>query len=520
MEKKITKLEGMLAEHATKKLRVAAYCRVSTGSDKQLLSLETQNEHYESYIKGHPDWEFAGIYFDEGISGTKKEKRPALMRMMQDCEDGLIDHIITKSISRFSRNTTDCLELVRLLQEMNVSIYFEKENINSADMESELVLSILSGLAEDESASISKNNKWSIRHRFETGTYKISSPPYGYDYIGDGKWKINEEQAKWVRFIYSQALAGKGSLAIAKELDKLGVPTKRNAKWSSSSVRDVLTNEKYTGDCIFQKTYTDEFFNKRPNNGERDMFFMPDHHDAIVSHEDFDAVAALIKQRTLEKNIQKGVGKYNKRYPLSGKVVCGECGTKFKRRLNSSTKQRYHAWVCSRHLNDKASCSQKYIKEEDLQMAFVTVMNKMTYGCKDILLPLQKTLRALIQGEGKKRLKELGRLLDSNAEKKATLMNLSTKGYLDPAVYAKEIKIAQNEQLLYEEEMERINYAISDEKTKTSTLTDLIKFCSKGEIMTSFDGDCFTRFVDEVVIHGREKAVFQFKCGLSITERL
>lgn len=179
--KKVTKIDKIQnVTNQKQKLRVAAYCRVSTSNDAQLESLETQKAHYESYITSRDDWQFAGLYFDEGITGTKKDKRPELMRLMQDCAAKKIDFVITKSISRFSRNTTDCLELVRKLQELDVPIYFEKENINTGSMESELFLTILSSMAEGESTSIAENSKWSIKKRFQNGTYKLSYAPYGY----------------------------------------------------------------------------------------------------------------------------------------------------------------------------------------------------------------------------------------------------------------------------------------------------------------------------------------------------
>ena len=200
--KKVTKIVQNTADFTERpKLRVAAYCRVSTDSDEQLESLETQMKHYESYIKSNPNWEFAGLYYDEGITGTKKEKRPELLRMIADCENRKIDFIVTKSISRFARNTTDCLELVRKLIDLGIFIYFEKENINTGSMESELMLSILSGLAESESVSIAENSKWSVKRRFQNGTYKISCPPFGYDAI-DGQLVVNEAQAEIVRFIF------------------------------------------------------------------------------------------------------------------------------------------------------------------------------------------------------------------------------------------------------------------------------------------------------------------------------
>lgn len=199
--KRITKI-GTTATVETKKTRVAAYCRVSTSSDEQLISLDAQKLHYEDYIQSNDDWEYAGLYYDEGITGTKAEVRDGLQALLRDCEDGKIDLIITKSISRFSRNTTDCLEMVRRLVELGVFIFFEKENINTGSMESELMLSILSSLAESESVSISENSKWSIRRRYQNGTFIISYPPYGYANI-DGEMRIVPEEAEVVKRIFA-----------------------------------------------------------------------------------------------------------------------------------------------------------------------------------------------------------------------------------------------------------------------------------------------------------------------------
>lgn len=202
---KITKIEATPAANAAKKIRFAAYARVSTDSDEQLLSLETQKEHYYSFIKNHPGWEYPGLYYDEGISGTKMDKRNSLLKMLQDCEDGKIDKVITKSISRLSRNTTDTLEMVRKLSKLGVYIFFEKENIDTEQMSSELMLSILSSIAESESRSISENSKWSIKHRFEEGTYIIGCPPYGYE-NQDAKMVIVPDEAEVVKLIYHMAL--------------------------------------------------------------------------------------------------------------------------------------------------------------------------------------------------------------------------------------------------------------------------------------------------------------------------
>lgn len=519
--KRITKIEGnTVFLNAVRKTRVAAYCRVSTGSDEQLLSLETQKDHYERYIKAHPDWKYAGLYYDLGITGTKKDKRPALMQMVADCEDGRIDRVITKSISRFCRNTTDCLELVRKLLGLGIPIYFEKEDLDTGSMESELMLSILSSLAESESVSIAENSKWSIRRRFENGTFKLAYPPYGYDYIGDGEWAINEEQAKWVRYIYSETLSGKGSDAIAAELIELGAPTKKGGKWTSTTVRGILSNEKYTGDCIFQKTYTDERFNRHTNYGEMDQFYMEGHHDAIVSREDFEAVAALVEQRAKEKGITKGDAKYQARYPMSGKVFCGECGSPHKRRMNYSTHIQYPALTCSGHLKDKNSCSQKFIREDALQMAFVTMMNKLIFAHKEVLQPLLTSLRSISQKDAISRLSELDERLEKNAERQNTLTTLMTRGYIDPALFTQESNDLLTEAQALTEEKEHLVFSVNGEMKKTEKLADLIRFCSRGEMLTEFEGDCFSQYVERVVIHERTTAAFELKCGLTLKERI
>ena len=290
--KRITKIEAAGAK-AKKKLRVAAYARVSTDTDKQLVSLETQKNHYEKYIKARPDWEYAGLYYDEGVTGTKLAKRDGLLRLLDDCDKGLIDYIIVKSISRFSRNTVDSIEIVRKLCQDGIYIYFEKENIDTGKMEGELLLSILSSLAESESRSISENETWGIQKRFMNGTFKIGYPPYGYKNV-NGEMIVVEEQAEIVRWIFSEILTGKSSGTIAKELNQRGVPSKRDGRWEGPVITGMIRNEKYTGDVIFQKTFTDDRFNQHVNHGEKNQYYMQDHHEAIVSREIFEAANAII----------------------------------------------------------------------------------------------------------------------------------------------------------------------------------------------------------------------------------
>ena len=314
----ITKIdESKINSHLEQtKLRVAAYCRVSTDSKEQLDSLEAQKTHYEHTINANPLWTFAGLYFDEGITGTNIEKRPELLRLVADCENKQIDMIMTKSISRFARNTADCLELIRKLLKLHVYVVFEKENINTGLMDGELLLSIQSSLAEGESASISQNNKWSIQRRFETDTYKITSAPYGYDSV-DGKLVVNEEQAEIVKWIFSEILAGKSTYRITKDLNQRGILTQKGKPWATATIREMISNERYIGNVLFQKTFRDEHYTRQRNHGHKNQYHFRNHHEAIISREDFEAAQIIVAQRAKESGAEPRSDKYNNRYPFS-----------------------------------------------------------------------------------------------------------------------------------------------------------------------------------------------------------
>lgn len=517
--KKITKISSDKPKQNAKKLRVAAYCRVSTDNDAQLESLEAQKKHYEDYISNREDWTFAGLYFDKGITGTKKEKRPELLRMIADCKAGKIDFVVTKSISRFARNTTDCLELVRKLLELDIPIYFEKENLNTSAMESELFLSILSSMAEGESSSISENNKWAIQKRFKNGTFKISYPPYGYDWNGK-QMVVNPEQAKIVEWIFSQILSGKGTLAVANELNKKGVPTKKGGRWTASTVRGMLANEKYTGDVIFQKTYTDSQFNRHTNYGERDRYALAGHHEAIISREDFDAAAILIQQRGREKGIVKGKNKYQNRYCFSGKIFCGECGDTFKRRIHTCSNYKYAAWCCNTHIEDKNHCSMKFIRDDNLKAAFVTMINKLIFGRRLILKPYLEALKGSNKDNSLRRIQEIQSLLLENSEQRETLAKLMAQGYIDQILYNEEnnLLLAQADQ--YKTEISALNKSISGDATLVKSTLDLLRFAEKGVMLDAFDEVLFENVVTRIRVLSRQKIVFELKCGLTLTERM
>ena len=518
--KKVTKIKAKQAPTAENaKLRVAAYCRVSTDSDAQLESLEAQKQHYESYIACRDDWTFAGLYYDEGITGTKKDKRPELMRMIRDCETGKIDYVITKSISRFSRNTTDCLEMVRKLLDLNIPIYFEKENLNTGSMESELFLAILSSMAEGESVSISENSKWSIQKRFKNGTFKISYPPYGYDWDGD-QMVVIPEQAENVRWIFDQVLAGRGTQDIAKDLNAKGICTKKGNRWTANTIRTLIVNEKYTGDVIFQKTYTDSQFNRHVNNGEKDQYALADHHEAIVSREVFAAAGEVLRQHSKEKGIVKGSGKYLNRYCFSGKIICGECGDIFKRRTHYCSEYKYIVWACNTHLDDKSKCSMKFIRDDALKAAFITMINKLIFARKLILKPYVQALRKGNNDDSLHRIQELQTLLMENSQQKERLTGFMAQGYIDQILYNEEMNTLLAQADRYNSEIEMLSKSVKGDACHIQAATTLLHFTEKSSMLDSFDDELFEETVSCVRVLSREKIAFELKCGLTLTERM
>lgn len=516
---RITKIEATRDFMRKKKIRVAAYARVSTKSDEQLLSLETQKEHYDSYINANSNWEYAGIYYDEGISGTKVEKREGLLALLKDSEDGKIDRVITKSISRFSRNTTDCLEMVRKLTNLNVYLFFEKENIDTEHMSSELMLSILSSIAESESRSISQNSKWSIKHRFKEGTFIIGYPPYGYE-NKDGKMSIVSKEAKVVKEIFTMTINGMGTYLIAKELNLRSIPSKKGAKWHSSTVRAILQNEKYTGDVIFQKTYTDDNYNRHINYGEENMYLCKNHHESIISHEMFDKAAEVIKQRGKEKSIETGIGKYQRLYAFSGKIICGECGSTFKRRQHYKPSGDYVAWCCKTHITNKNACSMMYIRDEDLKMAFLRMICKLQTLHDQVLKPFVMGLKGTNNKQRLQQILALEEQNERNVEQETVLTNLMSSGYIEPEVFH-----AENNRLILEAERlarkkQLIVKSINGDLNHLDEAQKLLRLASKKESITEFNDALFLEYVDTIKVNNRNEITFALKCGLNLIERL
>lgn len=337
MTKKITVInatagpQNVLAEC---KQRVCGYARVSTKSSSQATSYTAQVEYYTAKIGENPLWEFAGVYADWGITGTKTNHRDEFNMMIEDCEDGNIDMILTKSVTRFARNTVECIQAIRRLKEIGVAVYFEKEKINTLTEKGEMLLTVLASVAQGESESISSNVQWAVRKRFQDGSFIVSTPPYGYQKDKNRNFVIVESEAEIVRWIYESYLNGLGTYVIARELNMREIPTVRGAEeWKDTVILEILKNPVYEGNMIFQKKYTQSQFpfNRKRNYGQKAKYLVEDAHPAIITHEEAEAVRNLIAYRTRSRNVE-GTD-YNKRYLFSSKIICEECGQKFRRQI-------------------------------------------------------------------------------------------------------------------------------------------------------------------------------------------
>ncbi len=357
-----------------KKRRVAAYARVSTDHEEQQSSYEAQVDYYTAYINGRDDWEFVSVYADEGITGCNTKKRDGFNRMVEDALLGQIDLIITKSVSRFARNTVDSLTTIRKLKEHKVECYFEKENIWTFDEKGELLLTIMSSLAQEESRSISENCTWGQRKRFADGKVSVPFKRFlGYDRGEDGNLVINEEQAEIVRRIYGLFLQGRSPYAIAKALTADGILSPGGGKaWSSGTVKSILTNEKYKGDALLQKVYTVDFLTKKKkvNEGEVPQYYVENNHQAIIAPREFDEVQRQIALRCSGKNRQSRVRVF------SGKIKCGYCGSWYGSKVwHSTSKYRKIVWQCNHKFDGGEKCTTPHLDEEEIKGLFVKAVN-------------------------------------------------------------------------------------------------------------------------------------------------
>ncbi len=373
---------------AQEKQRVAAYCRVSTQLEQQESSFEAQKNYYTEKITNNPNWKLAGIYADDGISGTDMKKRDEFNRLLQDCEAGKIDMILTKSISRFARNTVDTLNTLRILRKKGVTVFFEKEHIDTHADNGEMIITVLSGLAQEESFNLSENTRWGIIRKFENGTIMLNHNRFmGYTKGKDGELAIVPEEAETVRLIFRMYLEGTSIAGIKRHLEKEGILTVTGRKiWNEGTISKMLSNEKYMGDALLQKSYTADFLTKtrKKNNGEMRQYYITDNHEGIVAKEIYYAVQRekqrraerrkpAVTRRTKEK--KKG---YSSKYILSNLLVCGECGQPYRRITWTRNGVKRIVWRCSNRVEHGTEYCKNSptLDEEALQRAVMrTVSN-------------------------------------------------------------------------------------------------------------------------------------------------
>lgn len=381
------------------------------------------------------------------------------------------------------------------------------------------MFSVLSSLAESESVSISENTKWSIQKRFQNGTYIISYPPYGYE-NADGEMIVVPKQAEIVKKIFEDTLAWKSTHVIAGELNDGGVKSKKGGKWTPGAINAIIRNEKFTGDVIFQKTYTDSRFCRHINDGELNQYLYENHHEPIVSHEIFDKANEVLNQRGKEKGNGERTERYQNRYGFSGRIKCGECGSVFKRRMHYKPSGAYVAWCCTRHIERKEACSMKYITDAALKAAFLTMMNKLIFSHKVVLCPL---LNALTSTSEKERILQIGKIegqIEKNKEQKQVLMELMVNVKLSPAFFQKVTNDLNTEAEMLCKKKESLLYSVNGESSKLEKLKTLIQFTAKNDMITEFTDELFITFVDGITVLSRNEIVFTLKCGLNLRERL
>ena len=397
-----TKRVGTLKVDAEEKpkLRVAAYCRVSTDSDEQASSYEVQVEHYANFINSNSEWELAGIYADDGISGTSTKNREEFNRLIQDCMENKVDRIITKSISRFARNTLDCLKYIRQLKEKNIPVFFEKENIDTMDSKGEIMLTIMASLAQQESQSLSQNVKLGLQYRYQQGEITINHNRFlGYTKDEDGHLIIEPTEAEVVKRIFKEYLEGSSLIQIARNLEADRILTGAgNKNWAGTTVKGILVNEKYMGDALLAKTHTVDFLTKKrvKNNGIVPQYYVENSHEPIIPKTLFLQVQEEITRRANLKN-KKGSITYSSKYALSGITYCGKCGEIYRRLHWNNRGKKSIVWRCYSRLDKTKDCDARTILEEDLKQVVVDGINRV-FGdegrIKDILNSnIQKMLK-------------------------------------------------------------------------------------------------------------------------------
>ena len=492
------------------KLRVCAYARVSSDSADQLNSFAAQVRYYTNLISGNEDWTLVDIYTDRGITGTSTAKRTEFQRMMEDCRKGKIDRILVKSLSRFARNTQDCIAALRELRQLGVTVVFEKEHIDTGTMANEMLISMMSAFAQEESVSISKNLRKGVQMRMKNGACQLSKMPYGYVFGANGEYVIHEEEAEVVRYIFREFLAGAGVDEIVKSLHDRGIKRRDgNPRWHGNSIGYILKYEKYVGDEVWGKRRTTDSlpFKQVPNHGESPRYRLFDTHPAIIDRADFEKVQILLEQKSRKYHTGQ-----RSRHLFTNLLVCRVCGTPYYHRERGGQSE----WVCGRRYRDAAACPSRAIREEQLIELYRRMVWKLQQQDCEILrnhiemLSRIKTLRQA-QMQNATGLSEIAALL----EQSHALHRLWAAGCIDAEFYyAKERELqdaihAKRQDIRRTQSEDNILLGIN-------TTKDILKWVQAASAY-QFDQEIFSRIVQKITI-GSEEVVFTLLNGLELSE--
>lgn len=490
--------------------RVAAYVRVSTDGEEQLQSFQSQKEYYQDKISKNKEWVMVGIYADEAITGTKTVKRDGFLKMINDCMAGMVDVILTKSISRFSRNLVDTLQYVRMLKDKGIAVIFEKENINTLSMESEMALALLSTLAQNEVESLSANVKLGIKMKMKRGEMMGFNGCFGYDYHPEDKSiTINPEEAEVVREIYDMYLSGYGAPTIAKELARLGRKNKKGeVKWTDSGIRSIINNEKYKGDLLLGKTFTVDPISKRrlENMGEEEQYYIKEHHEPIVSPEIWEA-AQEIKKSRYRRSTMSVPGtrkKYSRKYAFSSMCECGFCGKYMTRRAhNQTTTQTKPVWKCRTATNfGIENCPHsKSIDEAIIENAFLEMFHLLADNFDDVLDSVIRSVEeTLSDDESAVKLQRLDKSLSSMESKRKKLTDMPLDDKITKEAYdakynelTRKINQAKGERALYSANVEAQQHI-------SRRMWEIRTCIAEADMLDKFDRVVFESIVEKVIV--------------------
>ncbi len=516
---------------AQRLLRVAAYCRVSTDQEEQESSYEAQIGYYTEKINTNAEWQMAGIFADEGITGTQAKKRPEFLKMIRLCRQGKIDMILTKSLSRFARNTVDSLKYIRDLKALGIAIVFEKENINTLETDTEMMLTIMSCFAQAESESISKNVSWGIRQSFKNGNVPMQyARLLGYRKGDDDKPEIVPEEAEIVKEIYRLYLDGMSLNMIVDRLNEKGLTTKgSNSPYRKEVVQRILTNEKYTGDALLQKTYVTDCITKktRKNNGELPMYLVKNHHEPIISHADFNRVQEEMARRSAKRvitdKLTKGEqGKYSAKYALSELLICGECGSHYRRVTWTAKGFKEIKWRCiSRIQYGKKKChNSPTVDEQSLHKAIVSAINEFCEVKDDVAKALRESITEVLEPNLNGSVQAAQQRIDELTHNIDELIKLAT--------VPKTAATAMADIEKFSEEMKTLREFIETEKAKQAAanrgsdeLNNVLQRLENEDFtLTEYDDVAVRQLIEKITVDSKDIITVTFKGGFEIRKDL